>query len=205
MKRESAVPNVIQHSDAKAGTAALRRVPIVDPQPHAPCRLPFQTNDSVTNVTETAIVDRGRQSVDITVKWHLEKTGQPMRAKLRQRRAGCEVRKGARGAAKKGLEQSSGQREPQETDQPMQMVMVVEVGWSVEHWRMGWRAVEHGRGKPAVNDEDVRKQVAQQEEGWNSTKVYSKGATWDGTVQSGKNCRSGDATSTTMGSTGSKS
>ena len=77
--------------DAKAGTAALRRVPI-DAQPHAPCRLPFQTNDSAANMTEPAIVDRGRQSVDVTVKWHPEKTGQPMRAKLR--RGACCWRKG---------------------------------------------------------------------------------------------------------------
>ena len=65
----------------------------------------------------------------------------------------------------------------------MQMVMHAKVGWEVEHWRMGWGAVDQW---PAVNDEGARKQVAR-----NSTKVCGRRATWDVTVQRGKNCRSG--------------
>ena len=54
----------------------------------------------------------------------------------------------AQGAVKNGLQQSKAQQGPQETDQPMQMVMDAEVGLSVEHWRMGWEAVGLW---PAVN------------------------------------------------------
>ena len=41
----------------------------------------------------------------------------------------------------------------------MQMVMHAKVGWEVEHWRMGWGAVQQW---PAVNDEGAKKQAARE-------------------------------------------
>ena len=67
----------------------------------------------------------------------------------------------------------------------MQMVMHEEVGWSVEHWKVGWGAVDQWN---AVNDEGCEETGGARGGGGRGT---ARKATWDVTVQSGKNCRSG--------------
>ena len=77
MESQSAVPHVIQDTNG--------RIPVVDPKPHSPCSLTFKTQNSVTDVVETAVVDHGSHNVDMLIKGHFQKAGQPRWAKLRLR------------------------------------------------------------------------------------------------------------------------
>ena len=79
MESQSAVHHVIQDTNTKASATTLGRIPVVDPKPHSPCSLTFKTQNSVTNVVETAVVDHGSHNVDMPIK------GQPRWAKLRLR------------------------------------------------------------------------------------------------------------------------
>ena len=85
MEGQCAVPHVVQDTNTQTGTTALRRIPMIDPQPHTPSRLTFQAQDTVTNVAEPTIIDHGSHNVDVPVQRHLQKTGQPRWAKLRLR------------------------------------------------------------------------------------------------------------------------
>ena len=50
---------------------------MVDPEPYTPCSLTFKVPNTVTDVAETAVVDHGRShDIDITIKGHLQETGQ---------------------------------------------------------------------------------------------------------------------------------
>ena len=56
-KVQSVVPHAIHHTNTKASATASARIPVVDPQPYSPCSLTFKAQNSVTDVTETALVD----------------------------------------------------------------------------------------------------------------------------------------------------
>ena len=93
MESRSAVSHVVQDTNTKASTTTLGRIPVVDPQPYSACSLTFKAQNSVTEVTETAVVDRGSHDIDIPIKGHFQKAGQPRWAKLRLRReAGIQLR-----------------------------------------------------------------------------------------------------------------
>ena len=51
----------------------------------------------MTDVAETAVVDHGSHDIDITIKRHLQITGQPRKAKLRQWREAGNLRNWRRG------------------------------------------------------------------------------------------------------------
>ena len=71
---------------------------MVDSQPYSPCSLTFKAQNSVTGVAETAVIDHGSHDIDIPIKDHFQKAGQPRRAKLRLRReAGIQLRNWRRG------------------------------------------------------------------------------------------------------------
>ena len=98
MESQSAVSHVIQDTNTKASATTLGRIPVVDPQPYSPCSLTLKAQNSVTDVTETAIVDHGNHDIDIPIKGHFQKAGQPRWAKLRLRReAGIQLRNWRRG------------------------------------------------------------------------------------------------------------
>ena len=57
MEGQCAVPHVVQDTNTQTGKTALRRIPMIDPQPHTPNRLTFEAQDTVTNVVEPTIID----------------------------------------------------------------------------------------------------------------------------------------------------
>ena len=73
-------------TNTKANATSLGRIPVVDPQLFSPCSLTFKAQNSVTDVTETAVVDHGSHGIDIQIKGHFQKAGQPRWSKLRLRR-----------------------------------------------------------------------------------------------------------------------
>ena len=83
MESQSAVSHVVKDTDTKPSATTLGRIPVVDPEPHTTCSLTFKAQNTVTDVAETAVVDHGSHDVDITIKGHLQETGQLGRAKLR--------------------------------------------------------------------------------------------------------------------------
>ena len=83
MESQSAVSYVVLDTNTKASATTLGRIPVVDPEPYTPCSLTFKAQNTVTDVAETAVVDHGSHDIDITIKGHLQETGQPRRAKLR--------------------------------------------------------------------------------------------------------------------------
>ena len=102
MEGQCAVPHVVQDTNTETGTTALRRIPMIDPQPHTPNRLTFEAQDTVTNVAEPTVIDHGSHNVDVPVQRHLQKTGQPRGAELRLRCRGevTTSRSGGRGGAR---------------------------------------------------------------------------------------------------------
>ena len=58
---------------------------MVDPEPYTPCSLTFKAQNTVTDVAETAVVDHGSHDIDMPIKGHFQKAGQPRWAKLRLR------------------------------------------------------------------------------------------------------------------------
>ena len=54
---QCAVPHVVQDTNTQTGTTALRKIPMIDPQPHTPNRLTFEAQNTVTNVVEPTIID----------------------------------------------------------------------------------------------------------------------------------------------------
>ena len=97
MESQSAVSYVVQDTDTKASAMTLGRIPVVDPEPYTPCSLTFKAQNTVTDVAETAVVDHGSHDIDITIKGHLQETGQPRRAKLRLWREAGNLRNWRRG------------------------------------------------------------------------------------------------------------
>ena len=83
MESQSSVSHVRQDTNTKASATTLGRIPVVDPQPLSPCSLTFKAQNSVTDVAETAVVDHGSHHVDIPIKGHFQKAGQPRSTKLR--------------------------------------------------------------------------------------------------------------------------
>ena len=86
MESQSAVSNVIQDTNTKASARPWERIPVVDPQPHSPSSPTCKAQNSVTDVAEKAVVDHGSHNIDIPIKEHFQKAGQPRRPKLRLRR-----------------------------------------------------------------------------------------------------------------------
>ena len=93
MGSQSGVTQVVQDTNTKASATTLGRIPVVGPQPYSPCSLTFEAQNSVIDVAETAVVDHGSHNIDIPIKGHFQKAGQPRWAKHRLRReAGIELR-----------------------------------------------------------------------------------------------------------------
>ena len=52
----------------ETGTTALRRIPMIDPQPDTPSRLTFEAQDTMTNVAEPTVIDHGSHNVNVPVQ-----------------------------------------------------------------------------------------------------------------------------------------
>ena len=79
-------PHMVQDTNPETGTAALRGIPMIDPQLHTPSRLTFEAQDTVTSVAEPTGIGHGAVMMfDVPVQMHLQKTNRPRGPELRKR------------------------------------------------------------------------------------------------------------------------
>ena len=127
MEGQCAVPHVVQDTNTQTGTTALRRIPMIDPQPHTPSRLTFEAQDTVTNVAEPTIIDHGghngsrgtsRKRVNRGAPnsdWGVEDRS-PAGEVVEGGNAGELEETGTVGCGQKGQRQQGGRRRPRQKD-----------------------------------------------------------------------------------------